>query len=71
MLYSMFLLKQLVNSYNNIILGGSDNLCMLYCPLGGITTIVCYWYTQVAPLVRLVSSLAFSDSPFSQRLDNG
>ena len=23
---------------------------IVFCPLGGITMIVCYWYAQVAPL---------------------
>ena len=31
-------------------LESNESKISIFCPLGGITTIVCYWYAQVAPL---------------------
>ena len=34
-----------------------------FCPLGGITTIVCYWYAQVAPLATSAAHFVSGNSP--------
>ena len=44
---------------------------IITCPLGGITTIVCYLYSNVAPLVTSTARFVAGIHQFSQRLDSG
>ena len=44
----------------------SNKQNIFFCPLGGITTIVCYWYAQVAPLATSAARFVSGNSPLTR-----